>query len=155
MDWMIILFVIGLFLILLEITVIPGTTVFGVLGSLSLLGSFYFFLGTGIYALSHLIYFGVGLSVIAFLLFLFLPSSRIWCKFTLDHSSINSKVDFLHLLNREGYTLTPLHPAGTADFSGERVSVVSEGLYIGPDQKVKVIQVDGSRIVVRQVGNIE
>jgi membrane-bound serine protease (ClpP class) len=58
----------------------------------------------------------------------------------------------LHLLiGREGRTLTMCRPAGTAEFGGERCDVVSEGLVIGPDRPVKVIGVQGNRIVVREL----
>jgi membrane-bound serine protease (ClpP class) len=35
--------------------------------------------------------------------------------------------------------------------NGERIDVVSEGGFIGQNAKVKVIKVEGARIVVREV----
>ncbi|OEH93735.1 NfeD family protein [Bacillus solimangrovi] len=55
------------------------------------------------------------------------------------------------LLNKEGVTLTPLRPAGTVIIGDDRVDVVTEGSFIGINEKVKVIQTTGARIVVRRL----
>ena len=55
------------------------------------------------------------------------------------------------LLDKEGRTMSMCRPAGTAAFDGERHDVVSEGLTIPPDRPVKVVRVEGNRIVVREL----
>lgn len=55
------------------------------------------------------------------------------------------------LLGREGTTLTALRPAGVALFGDRRVDVVSTGEMIGKDMRVKVVEVKGNRVVVRNV----
>jgi membrane-bound serine protease (ClpP class) len=55
----------------------------------------------------------------------------------------------LDLLGKKGKTITPLRPAGIAEFEGRRVDVVSEGEFIPQDTSVKVIKVEGGRVVVR------
>ena len=55
----------------------------------------------------------------------------------------------MELIGRAGLTITPLRPAGTITIDDERIDVVSEGGYIDNGQSVKVIKVEGSRIVVR------
>ena len=42
-----------------------------------------------------------------------------------------------------------LRPSGTALIDGERLDVVSEGDFVEPGQKVRVVKVEGLRIVVR------
>ena len=59
--------------------------------------------------------------------------------------------DFQHLLGKEGTTLTPLRPAGTAMIDGERYDVVSDGGYMDPNKPIKVIKVEGTRVVVREI----
>ena len=54
-------------------------------------------------------------------------------------------------LGKEGVALTPLRPAGTIDIDGDRVDVVTEGDFLATGTKVKVIGLDGTRIVVRLV----
>jgi len=57
----------------------------------------------------------------------------------------------LELIGLEGRTLTPLRPSGSALFGDERLDVVSEGGFIEKDRKVRVVKVEGVRIVVREV----
>ena len=55
------------------------------------------------------------------------------------------------LIGEIGKTLTPLRPAGITDFSGRRFDTVAEGVMIGAGEFVKVVLVQGNRIVVRQM----
>ncbi|WP_130860214.1 NfeD family protein [Gracilibacillus phocaeensis] len=57
----------------------------------------------------------------------------------------------MELVGMEGVTVTPLHASGAAEFDDERLDVVSEGGFIGPNVPVKIIKVEGSRIVVREI----
>ncbi len=54
-------------------------------------------------------------------------------------------------LGREGQTLTVLNPVGFADFDGVRLNVVSEGTYLEKGARVKVTQVEGTKIIVREI----
>jgi membrane-bound serine protease (ClpP class) len=54
-------------------------------------------------------------------------------------------------LGRQGTAASPLRPAGIADLGGERVDVVSQGEYIDADERIEVVRVEGNRIVVRRV----
>src|SRR5690606_27717883 len=62
-----------------------------------------------------------------------------------------SNVNRIDLIGKEGKTLTPLRPSGTVLINEERIDVVSEGNYIESDRKVKVVEVEGSRIVAREI----
>ncbi len=62
-----------------------------------------------------------------------------------------SSVNRLDLIGLEGTAVTPLRPSGTAEFDGERLDVVTEGVFIGVNQKVKIKKTEGSRIVVREL----
>ena len=84
-------------------------------------------------------------------------SSRFFKKLILTHREEQSlgyqgPRDFQHLLGKSGITLTPLRPAGTALIDGERYDVVSEGGFLDPDTPIHVIRVEGTRIVVREIG---
>jgi membrane-bound serine protease (ClpP class) len=57
-------------------------------------------------------------------------------------------------IGREGTSLTQLRPAGIAQFDSKRLDVVSEGTFIDKDRKVKVVAVEGNRIVVREQGTL-
>jgi membrane-bound serine protease (ClpP class) len=58
--------------------------------------------------------------------------------------------DYRDLEGLEGVTLTPLRPAGSARIGERRIDVVSEGEFIAAGVPVKVVLVEGSRVVVRK-----
>ncbi|WHH61001.1 NfeD family protein [Petroclostridium sp. X23] len=62
-----------------------------------------------------------------------------------------STTDLESFMNKEGYTITNLRPAGAADFDGIKLDVVSESSFIAKGTKVKIIMVSGPRIVVREI----
>ncbi|WP_058307408.1 NfeD family protein [Gracilibacillus massiliensis] len=62
-----------------------------------------------------------------------------------------SSVNRPDLIGQEGVSVTPLRPAGTAEFSEERLDVVTEGAFIDVNTAIKIIKVEGSRIVVRKI----
>ena len=59
--------------------------------------------------------------------------------------------DYLTLMGETGITLTTLRPAGTTDFDGRRVDTVSEGVMIERGEQVRVVSVEGHRVVVRRL----
>ena len=56
--------------------------------------------------------------------------------------------DLNYFIGRTGAAHTPLRPAGIADLDGVRLNVVTEGDYIESGTPVRVVRVDGNRIVV-------
>lgn len=62
----------------------------------------------------------------------------------------DSSMDMQVFLGRKGTTRTVLRPVGIAEFDGVRLNVVSEGDFINNDEQVIIVQVEGSRIVVRR-----
>jgi membrane-bound serine protease (ClpP class) len=54
------------------------------------------------------------------------------------------------LLGKSGLAVTPLRPAGTITVADERVDVVTYGEFIPVNKQVVVVQVEGSRIIVRE-----
>ena len=62
-----------------------------------------------------------------------------------------SAVEPRRLLHVEGTAETDLRPVGVARLAGERVDVVSEGPLIARGARVQVIEVEGSRVVVREL----
>ncbi|WP_047981456.1 NfeD family protein [Ornithinibacillus contaminans] len=55
----------------------------------------------------------------------------------------------LDLIGMEGITVTALRPSGMAVINNERIDVISEGSFIPANAKVKVVKVEGVRVVVR------
>jgi membrane-bound ClpP family serine protease len=55
------------------------------------------------------------------------------------------------LLDSVGVVLTPLRPVGTCDFSGQRVECVAESGYVDRGEKVRVIDVESTKVTVRVI----
>ncbi|WP_107838034.1 NfeD family protein [Metasolibacillus meyeri] len=66
-----------------------------------------------------------------------------------------SNVNRLELIGKKGKTVTPFRPAGVVFIDGERVDAVSDGSYIDAGKQVEIIKVEGSRIVVRAIEEME
>jgi membrane-bound serine protease (ClpP class) len=55
------------------------------------------------------------------------------------------------LVGREGRAITALRPAGAVEIDGQRLDVVTEGVFVDAGQPVRVLSVEGARIVVAPV----
>ncbi|MBR3746551.1 MAG: hypothetical protein IKP64_15115 [Selenomonadaceae bacterium] len=64
------------------------------------------------------------------------------------YTSVTDKKKFLGAI---GVCATDLRPAGTITVEGEPLDVVTEGNFVKQGDTVKVINVDGSRVLVRQI----
>lgn len=62
-----------------------------------------------------------------------------------------SKENRLDLIGKEGVAATGLRPSGVVIIDNERVDVVTEGSFIQANTKVKVVKVEGVRVVVREL----
>ena len=59
-------------------------------------------------------------------------------------------IDFTDLISQTGTAYTDLRPSGKATIGDQRLNVVTEGSFIEKDNSVKVIAVEGNRVVVRK-----
>ncbi len=153
----------GLSLLALEIFVIPGFGVAGIVGILALLsGVTMGLVGQGattlamLYALSRVGMALVVSVVIAMIAMRYLPRSRMGRRLMLETelpsgSGVElARPDDDRWMGRVGHASSALRPAGIADLDGERVDVVSEGEMIDAGAAIVVSRVDGNRIVVRR-----
>jgi len=81
----------------------------------------------------------------------FFPESRMARMFVSQGSVGDLGVEKPELRHGTGIALTQLRPSGVANINGQRVDVVTEGGLIERGTAVKVIAVEGARIVVRAV----
>jgi membrane-bound serine protease (ClpP class) len=93
----------------------------------------------------------LGVIVGAVVWFKFFPDSRFAKIFISQRTVGDLGTDKPELLNQTGSALTPLRPSGTAVINGKRIDVVTEGPFIEPGTAVKVVAVEGMRVVVRSV----
>ena len=68
-----------------------------------------------------------------------------------NRDGYTSVIDKSRFLGAIGVCATDLRPAGTITVEGEPVDVVTEGNFVKAGDIVKVINVDGSRVLVRQI----
>jgi membrane-bound serine protease (ClpP class) len=81
----------------------------------------------------------------------FFPESRV-ARLFISRSAVGELgVSKPELVNCTGVTITQLRPSGTAFINGKRVDVVTEGALIEQGESIKVVAVEGLRVVVREV----
>jgi membrane-bound serine protease (ClpP class) len=151
MALIITLLVLGAALLFLE-TVLPGL-IAGIVGFLCLVAAVILgYQGFG-YRTGSLILAGVlvGLLVGTWCWFAYFPESRIARRFTSQGTVGELGVERPELLHATGTALTQLRPSGAALLNGQRVDVVTEGTLIERGTLVRVVAVEGARIVVREV----
>ena len=68
-----------------------------------------------------------------------------------NEAGYRSAEDMQVFLGREGETTTVCRPTGMAEFDGVKLNVVSEGEFIPAGTRVRIVLVEGSRIVVRVI----
>lgn len=54
-------------------------------------------------------------------------------------------------LEREGVSISELRPSGVIEIDGQRLNALSEGTFIPKEVNIKVIKVEGTKIIVRRV----
>ncbi len=150
----ILLIAIGFALIIVEVYLIPGFNVIGVLGFLLIV----FAIG---YVFSEKGVLGGGLTLIGTgatgaLLFYGLWRSGAWNRFILaTNLRQNSEVvarEHEHrarYLGKKGVAMTPLRPTGVAEIDGERIEVVTEGEFIAAGSLIRVVAMDRRRFFAR------
>ena len=154
----------GVALLAIEVLVLPGFGIAGVLGIVRLLAALVLSLiGAGdtamvIVGAAWRVMIALVISIVTGLLLLrFLPRLPFARQMILEtnlgagplHGS--APESDLHWLGRQGRASSVLRPAGIAEINGKRVDVVSDGELIEPGARIEVMQVDGNRIVVRRL----
>lgn len=149
------LFVAGLLLIFLEFF-LPGA-ISGTLGVAALILSL-FLAGSDTVQIGVSILIAIFLSVLVFFIMIKIFDKKLvlFNKMVLFDSARKedgyvSNINRTDLLGMEGIALTILRPAGTVIINNERIDAVTEGGFIEQNAIVKVIKVEGARIVVREL----
>ncbi|PJZ02085.1 hypothetical protein CPT06_01425 [Bacillus vallismortis] len=151
----VLLFAGGVILILLEIF-LPGGII-GLLGLGAIVASLFLAAGSfTVMAISLLIASAVSITAFILLTRVLGKRMKFFKKFVLNDST-NTESGYVSnqtrtdLIGKVGITYTQLRPAGTVIIDDERLDVVSEGSFTEKDKKVKVVKVEGSRIIVREI----
>ena len=93
----------------------------------------------------------VGLIAGALCWFKFFPQSRFAKLFISQRTVGDIGTEKPELLHQTGTAFTSLRPSGTAVINGKRIDVVTEGPFVERGSPIKVVEVEGARVVVRAV----
>ncbi|PYI51765.1 NfeD family protein [Paenibacillus flagellatus] len=151
----IVLFVAGVVLLVAEMFV-PSFGLLGVLGIVSIIGGVVMAAFDTGHALLSLGISTVLAAVVVYIVARLFKRRGIWNKFIL-RDELKSELGYVshdskeHLFGALGTSVTPLRPAGTAEFWSERVDVETDGEFVEPGRAVQVVKIEGNRVVVKPV----
>ncbi|HEU4505718.1 MAG TPA: NfeD family protein [Nitrospira sp.] len=154
----------GLILLAIEVFVIPGFGMFGVLGLAALLGGLGLSL-VGAGATWAVVLSALGQVALALLLAIamalgllrFVPRLPFGRRLILE-TGLPAEAGYASApetdrrwLGKRGIAASTLRPAGIGHFDHERVDVVTEGEFIEAGDPIEVLRVEGNRVVVRRI----
>ena len=149
LPWIIIIAMLGLLLLFVEI-LMPGFGLFGILGTISLLGT----LVAAFKLFGFMVFLMMLIAVVIafFGMFAFAKKSGLYNKVVLKDRLEEKGFDeapLQGLLGKIGVTLTELKPFGIAEIDGKVVDVCSTGDFIDRGTKVQVVQITGKTVTVK------
>jgi membrane-bound serine protease (ClpP class) len=165
----ILIFLLGMALLTMEILFIPGFGAFGFLGIGMMLwalldamiekypgGPWYPAWPAAQAPLLKLSVSLIGSAIAAMLLAKFLPETRLFKNIGLETTTskkdgYTASDDSKSLIGLEGRALSALRPAGSAEFDGRRLDVVTRGDYLIGGTPIRIVESHGSRIIVEAV----
>jgi len=174
----IILFLVGLVCLALELFVFPGVGVFGMSGILLILTSIVMASHTFVWPTQEYEYRELGYTLIqisvamvavgagAVVLARYFPSLPLfnrlvlkpepWTGTGVDDAVVKPSLEgyesLAFLIGETGRSTTMLRPTGKARFGDLLIDVIADGYFIEPDILVEVLDVQGTRVIVKRVG---
>ena len=158
-GFVVLLFMLSGFLFMfMEIAVIPGFGITGILGILLLLGGLvgaYLKLSTAM-AVFATVAAIVGVVMLLMWFFLVFPHTRLGKQFVLqaDSAAADGYIaveDNQRYLGKEGVAATILRPSGIARIEGERLDVITDGQFVEKGVSIKVVRTVAGRIIVAPI----
>ena len=156
MTWTIIavLIIVGFLFLLLEILVLPGTNIAGILG--------FVLIGIGVWQ-AYAVYGGTagtitlgGTMVLSVLFLYYALKSKTWKKASLK-KEITSKVNVIDTDNikvgDQGITISRINPMGKAKINNEYFEVSSSGGFIDENTEIEVTHLNHNKITIKSKSN--
>jgi len=153
---------VGLVLLMVEALLIPGFGIAGVAGIGVILWGLYLLLlpdvpvSEEVYhsALNGLTIGLIGGIIALVLLFRMVTKTKFWTKLTSpgvesQDEGYSTSIGLEDMVGKNGIATSDLRPSGWALFGDQKIFVVTEGEFVDKDQSIKVLSVDGNRVVVR------
>ena len=159
------IFFLGIVLLLLEIFVIPGFGIAGISGIILILAGIFLSLVKHPLSASSIqlarAFYTLSLAIIItfiaiILMWRYLPHTGLWKRLVLSFKEakkegFQSAASQKSYLGKTGKSATPLRPSGKAIIAGNTLDVITEGEFIEMDKEIKVIAVEGSKIIVKEI----
>jgi len=164
------IFILGLALLGIELFVTPGFGMPGAIGILCILGSMLFMLAERMPVIDDffkpvdlvqpLIVLGASIAgafVLSTIVLALLPSTRAFRHLVLSDATsraegfVGTEEKPVRMVGQEGVALSDLRPAGIARFGKERLDVVTQGGYIEAGRPVRIVQVTGRQVLVKEI----
>ena len=164
-----VIFAVGVLLVIGELFLHPGTIIPGLVGALLIAGALLWamidrypgepFLPTSEALARPLINLGIAFIlavILGYWLASFLPQTSLYQHIVLGTAVGGSPISISTVarpvqLGLSGTAQTTLRPAGKAEFEGQVLDVVTQGDYIDPGTSIRVVGVDGLRVIVERV----
>jgi membrane-bound ClpP family serine protease len=151
-TFIILLIVVGILMLLLEILVIPGSGVAGVVGfGLMIAGVWMAYTHEGAVAGHITLAITLAVSIIGLLVAL---RSKTWNKAMLNSEIISKvrKIDHVDLkVGDRGQTVSRCVPMGKAIFKDNFVEVSAYSEFIDPEKEIEILKISGNKIYVKPI----
>ena len=153
---------VGLVLLMVEAFLIPGFGVAGVAGIGVILWGLYMLLLPDV-PVSEEVYYSaltgltiglIGGFIALILLFKMVTKTKFWTKLTSpgvesQDEGYSTSIGLEDMVGKIGIATSDLRPSGWALLGDRKIFVVTEGEFVDKDQSIKILSVDGNRVVVR------
>lgn len=153
----ILLFLLGLILLVVEVFVLPGFGVAGISGFAAVFVSVFLATPDPATAVKSLVIALLGAIVLAVVLLRFLPSRKVLSRLVLsmgetpERGYVAPDTSLSAHVGKRGVAVSNLRPAGTIELEDRFVDVVTSGEFIAQGTPVEVIEVEGMRVVVKEI----
>ena len=146
----VVLLIIGLALIIIEVILIPGTTIVGLIGVVfSVVGIVVSYKHFG-KEIGFYILMGVSAATAVALFYSF--RSEMWSRFSLKSamdSKVNEGLTTSLKVGDEGKAISTLKPMGKVEFAGGQFEVKTLGDYVDVGTRVKIVFIESHSIIVK------
>ena len=150
------IFFLGIVLLAIEIFVIPGFGITGILGILGIVAGIFMSFGINNIAQATLVVFVSLIADIILIIILarFILKSKGFKNIVAletDTAGYHSSVSYDNLLGCEGITDTFFRPSGNIIINDKKYDAITEGEFINKGVKIRVILVEGNKIVIKEI----
>jgi len=149
---LLLLFVLGIVLLLVEIFLIPGLSIAGIgcfisFGVCAYLTFKFFGTMAGIVSLTLIV---IVVPLLIYIIFKSKAVKPMMLETNIDGKMKNVEEDTIHV-GDEGITIGRLAPSGKAKINGISLEVRTTGTFVDPQTKIKVLKIEGNTVIIEPI----